>query len=259
MVLGKKGDYYGLFSAATLHQIKALALQEPATSRVVPNVNYIYCDTVNALVDFHEGKYNFPDKYGVLAHQVMAADLLGDDTFIAFVAESLKVPHTRLDISHNSHTIRKTVRDRLRLKDTFSSINDIPQNVCYKCRREFLQQDVLVKVGCCSRQYHRRCLLGVASCPFCTVAWCGLQCAKCGGHTMQRDELEPHRMLERRRSNRMACCGVDIHPHCKKWLTSCPGCGVSPSQRTAEIFVYLRRLTRGNEAKRRAICLSRCL
>lgn len=104
---GKKGDYYGLFSAATLHEIKALALQEPATSRVIPNVNYIYCDTVNALVDFHEGKYNFPDKYGVLSHQVMAADLLGDYTFIAFVAESLKAPHTRLDISHNSHAIRK--------------------------------------------------------------------------------------------------------------------------------------------------------
>ena len=38
----KKGDYYRLYSAATLHQIKALALQEPATSRVVPYVNYVH-------------------------------------------------------------------------------------------------------------------------------------------------------------------------------------------------------------------------
>lgn len=145
----------------------------------------------------------------------------------------------------------------MRLKDTFSSVNDIPQNVCCKCRREFLQQDVLVKVACSSRQYQRRCLLGVASCPFCTVAWCGLRCAKCGGQTMQRDELEPYHMFEKRHCNRMACCGVDIHPHCKKWLSSCPGCGVSPSQVTAEIFVYLRRMALGYEAKRRAICISK--
>ena len=96
-----------------------------------------------------------------------------------------------------------------------------------------------------------------ASCPFCTVAWCGLRCAKCGGQTMQRDELEPYHMFEKRRCNRMACCGVDIHPHCKIWLSSCPGCGVSPSQMTAEIFVFLRRMALGYEAKWKAICISK--
>ena len=113
---------------------------------------------------------------------------------------------------------RSTVWDRMRLKDTFSSINDTTQNVCNKCRREFLQKDVLVKVACCSGQFHRRCPLEVASCPLCTLVWCGLWCVKCRGLTMQRDELESHRMFERRCCNRIACCGVDIHPNCKSMV-----------------------------------------
>ena len=35
---------------------------------------------------------------------------------------------------------------------------------------------------------------------------------------MQRDELESHRIFERRCCNRMACCGMDIHPNCKSMV-----------------------------------------
>ena len=57
---GMNRTWCGVFSARSLRWIRALALQEPSALRVVPNVNYVTHDTVNALVDFHEGKYDFP-------------------------------------------------------------------------------------------------------------------------------------------------------------------------------------------------------
>ena len=112
-MFGSKGNYFGMFSAHSLRMIKALALQHPATSMSVPDVDHVNSDTVNALVDFHEGNYCFPERFGTLAHQVMAADILGDDTFVMFVAERLKVPSTRLN---SSHRFRMIIRDRMRLK-----------------------------------------------------------------------------------------------------------------------------------------------
>lgn len=39
------------------------------------DIGEIYHDTNNALMDFYESNYCFP---GMLAHQVMAADILGN-------------------------------------------------------------------------------------------------------------------------------------------------------------------------------------
>ena len=84
--MGVKGT---TLSAHSLRMIKALALQHPATSMSVPDVDHVNSDTVNAFVDFHEGNYCFPERFGTLTHQVMPANILGDDTFIMFVAERL--------------------------------------------------------------------------------------------------------------------------------------------------------------------------
>lgn len=110
-MFGSNGSLYGVFSATSLKFIKALELQEPAISRTVPQVDQVNSDTMTALVDFHEGNYHFPDRFGTLTHHVVAADILGDDTFIEFVAEWLKIPCTHLHGSHSSQELRKIIRD----------------------------------------------------------------------------------------------------------------------------------------------------
>ena len=64
-------------------------------------------------MDFHEGNYHIPvsERSGDLAHHVMSADVLGDDAFIGFVADTLKIPSTRLVLSHKCQEIQKTIRD----------------------------------------------------------------------------------------------------------------------------------------------------
>lgn len=78
-MFGKVGSYFGQFSATSLRPIKALALQEPSTSRVVADTYFLTFDTLNALVDFHEGNYHIPasERFGDLAYHVMSADVLG--------------------------------------------------------------------------------------------------------------------------------------------------------------------------------------
>jgi hypothetical protein len=177
---------------------------------------------------FHEGKYIFPQTFGTLAHQVMAADTLGDDTFVHFIADAVKVSPTRLDTSHTSQEIGKVVWDRMCLRNAVPSLQDTPHTTCYGCRGEFSDKDILATV-CCERAFHGRCLLGLRSCPFCTIAWGGLRCVGCGGHTVRRGEQELHCSIVRRRLNRMSCCGADVHLQCKNRLSHCPGCGVVPS------------------------------
>jgi len=121
-VYGSKGTFFGSFSAHSLRMVKALSLQEPAITRTEPEVEHVNSDTVNALVDFHEGNYCLPGTFGTLAHQVMAADILGDDSFVQFIAATLKVPSTCLDTSHTSQEVRMVVRDRLRLRDIVPSL-----------------------------------------------------------------------------------------------------------------------------------------
>ena len=135
-MFGKVGSYFGQFSASSLRPIKALALQEPSTSRVVPGTYFLTFDTLNALVDFHEGNYHIPvsERSADLAHHVMSADVLGDDTFISFVADTLKVPPTRLLLSHKCQEIRKTIQDRMRTKDAYLSLRETPQGLCYLCK-----------------------------------------------------------------------------------------------------------------------------
>lgn len=143
----------------------------------------------------------------------------------------------------------------MKLKYAVPCLQEPSHAMCFKCRGEYLEEDMLEFVACCGRTFHRSCLLDVGSCPFCTVAWGGLICVKCGGHTVHRRERELYRSFEKRRNNRMVCCGVDVHPECKKWIYFCSSCGVSPREidMTAKTFVYLRREGRRNEGKRRSM------
>ncbi len=238
-VSGRNGACHGQFSVVALRSIKALALQEPATERFVPDLYYINS----------EGTYHFPERFGALTHQILAADALGDDGFIEFVADNLKVSSSRLNLSHSTQAIRRTVRDRMRLKEAVPALIEPPLDVCYKCKVKFTQQDAVVEVACCARAFHRTCLEGVFSCPFCTVAWGSCKCVKCRRHTMAKDEREPHFKYKTRRYQRMTCCGVDVHPQCERMMSLCPQCGVSTQKITSETFVYLRMKERKNEAK----------
>ena len=254
-MFGRKGDLYGEFCAASLKMIKALALQGPASGSgvVVPDVDHVYPNTFKALVDFHEGNYLFPspEQYGILAQQVMAADILGDDSFIQFIAAHLQVPTTCLDVSHTTQEVRMTVRDRLHIRSIVPCLQVASHMMCFQCKGEFLDEENRAVVPCCGRTFHCSCLVYVHSCPYCTVAWGGLRCAECGKNTVSHQDKELYLSFERRRACRMVCCGVDVHPRCKKPSAVCPGCGLSPRDNTATFFVNLRRERRRNERKRR--------
>ena len=174
-MLGSTGTFFGLFRASSLSMIKSLDLQSPKTTRTLPDLAHINPETVNALVDFHEGVYAIPDKFGTLAHQVMAADILGDDVFLQFIGSHFRVPVTRIDMSHTSHEIRNTVRDRMKLEVVVPSLQDSSLLECYVCKEGFLEEDAVVTVTCCRHTFHRTCILDVESCPFCTVAWGGVK------------------------------------------------------------------------------------
>ena len=113
---GTKGEYFGSYRAESLRHITALGMQYPSTKTQVPEADYVNLDTINALVDFHEGNYRIPECFGTLAHHVMAADALGDDMFLQFVSWTFEIPISRINTSNKSQNIRMALRDRMRLK-----------------------------------------------------------------------------------------------------------------------------------------------
>ena len=68
----------------------------PYPSRVVevPDVDSVNPEMVKAFVEFHEYRYVWPEKYFVLAHLLIhvAADILGDDSFLAYILSELMLP-----------------------------------------------------------------------------------------------------------------------------------------------------------------------
>ena len=83
---------------------------------------------VMALVDFHEGRYIWPDQIPVIAHHHVTADLLGDDSFLNYVARELKVPIGKLDSSNTITAIKVVVRDRYKLR-FIMDIHDTPHTL----------------------------------------------------------------------------------------------------------------------------------
>ena len=89
----------GEFSASSIHLIQALGMQHPQERRVVPDADHASQEIVPALVEFLEGRYTIPTCYATLARQVFVADNLGDDTFLHFICDTLKLPEGRINTS----------------------------------------------------------------------------------------------------------------------------------------------------------------
>ena len=208
-------------------------------------------------MDFHKGWYTLPTKYGELANDIIAADILGDDTFISFIADTLKIPASRFDTSHTSQEIRKVMRDRLRLSFVVPRLEDTPSNICFVCKATVTRAGHIVTVSCCGRLFHEQRLIDVYLCLYCTTAWGGLNCVMCGGGgaTITRGDHKPYLSFGWRSFYRFSCCGADVHPTCISMHSSCPVCQLPPAVDASIFFYRGRKATRRNEAARRNLKL----
>ena len=114
-LFGTDGRFFGCFIAESLQEIEALGMQYPAERRVVSDADHVNIDTVRALVDFHEDKYTIPEKYGALAHEVLAANVLGYDSFM-YISQTLKVPVSQINSANRMCDVKMALQDKLRLK-----------------------------------------------------------------------------------------------------------------------------------------------
>ena len=209
-------------------------------------------------MDFHECRYVLPESFTTLAHHVVTADILGDDTFLTFVASTLKVPVGSLNSSHRNQDIKMTIRDRLKLM-SIVGLKDFPSGKCFACKGEFIDRELKDLLPCCGRTFHRSCVCDVSVCPYCKEPWASNPCAICGQPLHSSSDRYVYTSLEKRKNTRMQCCSADVHRRCRhKIRRHCPGCGedLDPDTHTPVppnyvSFVYRRRETRRNEAKRR--------
>ena len=218
---------------------------------MVPDVDHVSKETIHALVDFHEGKYTILETYSVLAHQVLAADNLGNEVFLDYICHELNVPRGRINSSNRTQDVKMALRDRMKLKPMVAQLQTVKR--CFVCQFGFMSEmEVTAVVACCGRMFHSTCLVGVHTCPFCNEPWGGLPCIVCKKPTCSPHNHEPHVSFEWRRRNRMQCCAVDIHSRCKQ--SFCPACGSGPTEtHDFTTFVMLRREERRNENKRQKI------
>ena len=164
-------------------------------------------ETIHALVDFHEGKYTIPESYSALAHQVLAADNLGDEVFLDYICHELNVPLGRINSSNRTQDVKMALRDRMKLKSVVAQLQTVKR--CFVCQSGFMSEmEVTAVVACCGRMFHSTCIVGVYTCPFCNEPWGGLPCVVCKKPTCSPHNCEPHVSFEWRRRNRMQCCGV---------------------------------------------------
>ena len=202
----------------------------------------------------------WPEKYSVLAHQLIAADTLGDDSFLAYISSELKLPVGRINSSNRTQNVKMAVRDKYKLS-AIVELKQASHQQCFACKLGFLAEGELTSlVACCGRMFHRSCLMDVKVCPYCNEPWGSLPCCQCEKDTCIFKDRFLHGTFERRRSNRMSCCGADIHHKCRQFVHgSCPACGEGvdtflkhyEGKESVQSFVYRRRELRRNEAKRR--------
>ena len=234
-------------------------MQLPTDVVYVPDVEPVDHESIRGLVDFHEFKYLWPDSIPVLTRQLITADILGDDSFITFIAAELKVPVGRLLSSNKAQNIKQVIRDRFKLWSIGVELKVSTHDKCVLCSSGFLDRELTNFVACCGRTFHRSCLLDRKTCPYCYEPWGSLRCVKCAKSCVSPRERRLYMTFSQRRENRMPCCGVDVHFTCKKAIRQCPGCGELLNQRGQPIkadhnsFVYRRRERRRNDSKRRQL------
>lgn len=158
-------------------------MQFPSTKRQVPEADYVNRNTLQALVDFHEDNYSIPERFGILAHHVLAADALGDDKFLEYISQTFKVPISCIDTSNRTHNVQMALRDKMRLKQIVPKLESSEK--CSVCKYGVVRhEEACVLSPCCDRTFHHSCLLDVSVCPYCNEAWggatlCSLWAANC--------------------------------------------------------------------------------
>ena len=222
-------------------------MQYPSTRRVVPKVDYCCRETIQALVEFNEGRYSLPERFGQLAHQVLLADALGDDNFVEETAKMLKVPVDKIISSNRPYDVRMAIRDKLRLSETVPQL-EVSVN-CFICKYNFVEPDLTVLSPCCGRRFHHSCLLHCRNCLYCTRPWAGLPCTVCNRPTSRKGDRTLYRSFVQLVRNHKKCCGVDVHASCSQFV--CPKCGeTAVSETDYSTFVSQRQEQRRNDTKR---------
>lgn len=201
-----------------------------------------------ALVEFHEGRYTIPDHYVTLAHQVLAADNLGENIFLDYICNTLKVPKGRINSSNRYLDVKMALRDKMTLKNIVRDLRESTH--CFVCKNDL--GDATALSGCCNRVFHYTCILDCMSCPYCWEPWGRLPCFVCKKPTVSKNDRELFRSYTRRQQLQMKCFGVDIHMKCRRFVHVCPSCGETKfSSKDFRTYLMLRRERRRNNARRR--------
>ena len=126
-----------------------------------------------------------------------------------------------LNLSNSPEDLFKVVRDRYRLAKRVE-LKFPPPNICYACK-QIVEQDSTVRVMCCKRSFHGRCIKSERKCPYCREPWVALPCCFCHKtFNLTGCHYESYSTLVR---NRMTCCKADIHEHCRQFvIAQCQNC-----------------------------------
>ena len=84
-------------------------------------------------MDFHKGTYVWPEEFTIMAHQVLAADMLGDNLFVKFVCSKLKLPAGRIS---RTQDVRMAIRDMYKLTQIVT-LTHSKQLQCLVCKDDF--------------------------------------------------------------------------------------------------------------------------
>ena len=120
-------------------------------------------------MDFHKGTYNWPEVFTIMAHQVLAADILGDDRFVEHVCYKLKLPTGRINSSNWTQDVKIAIRDKYKLSQMVATLTHSKQTQCYVCKDDFMKGlDTSTHVVlCCGRRFHCSSLRDLKVCPYC--------------------------------------------------------------------------------------------
>ena len=117
--MGIRNKYnYGVFKWSEIKALTALQFQQKSNVVFLPDYPPLKKVSFESLLRFHRHRFGgitnprFPpldDWVDVLC----VADIMGDEDYMEFVAQHLKIPVRTLDSSHTKDEFKKVLRDRL--------------------------------------------------------------------------------------------------------------------------------------------------
>ena len=93
-------------------------------------------------------------RFNIVIIIVVTADILGDTSFLNFVADPLKIPVGSLNSSYCNQDIKMMIRDHYKLM----SLVDLREFPSSKGNGEFLNRELKDLVPCCRQTSHCSCL-----------------------------------------------------------------------------------------------------